>query len=340
MKLTDFHFHLPPEQIAQYPLAERSASRLCYLAGTKREHRQFRDVVDYFQPGDLLVLNDTKVFPARLLAHKPTGGKVELLIERVIDEQHVLVQLKASKKPKVGDTFILPGETEATLTVQSYAQPFYTLQSAQNIWQTIDAYGQIPLPPYMRRSAEASDRERYQTIYAKYRGSVAAPTAGFHFDDALFTALKARQVEIAYVTLHIGAGTFLPVRSDNILEHKMHTEYCEVSDAVCAAIKQAKRVIAVGTTTLRALETASLSGTIKPFHGETNLFIYPGFKFNVVEHLITNLHLPSSTLLMLVCAFAGTEDVLSAYREMVQLGYRFYSYGDVMWLTKSACSVK
>lgn len=340
--LNDFHFDLPAELIARYPLSKRSASRLLCLEKNTVDisHRQFTDVIDLIQPGDLLVFNDTKVIPARLFGQKSTGGHVEILVERVLDTKRILAQLRVSKPPRIGDHLFL--SPHIRLEVMNRNHLFYELQYNENdisILDIIESIGQIPLPPYMERQAEESDKERYQTIYATHKGSVAAPTAGFHFDEELIQKLRDKHVEMDYLTLHIGAGTFAPVRVENIREHQMHAEYFEISADLCEKIKntqaRGKRVIAVGTTSLRALETASQGLDIRPYHGETNIFIYPGYTFRCVNALITNLHLPRSTLLMLVCAFGGYQHVMSAYREAVASSYRFFSYGDAMWMEVS-----
>lgn len=341
MQLSDFNFTLPPELIAKYPLAKRSDSRLLCVNSENGElaHRHFHDVLNLINPGDLLVFNDTKVIPARLFGQKLTGGQVEILVERILGPQQILAQVRVSKSPKVGDDLILSGDVR--LKVVDKNQQFYQLRyehDERSILDVIETIGQIPLPPYMHRQPDESDKERYQTIYAKNKGSVAAPTAGFHFDDELMQALQNKGVEKSYLTLHIGAGTFSPVRVENLHEHKMHAEYLEVPAELCEKIKETKargnRVIAVGTTSMRALETASSSGTTEPYEGETSIFIYPGYEFRCVDALITNLHLPCSTLLMLVSAFAGYKEVMKAYQEAVNQSYRFYSYGDAMWLTR------
>lgn len=339
MKLSDFQFELPNELIARYPLPSRSESRLLCVdsQNEKLTHRQFKDVINLIEPGDLLVFNDTKVIPARLYGNKVTGGIVEVLVERILDNQRILAQVRVSKPPRIGDSLLFPNNI--SLMVTDRQQQFYELQntnSAQPILDVIEAIGQIPLPPYMNREPEESDKERYQTVYAKYKGSVAAPTAGFHFDAAMLQELQAKGVDTGYLTLHIGAGTFAPVRTDDIRDHKMHAEYLEVTPELCekiAATKaRGKRVIAVGTTSLRSLETASQTGKTMPYCGDTNIFIYPGYQFQCVDALITNLHLPGSTLLMLVCAFAGHPLMMRAYQEAVTQRYRFYSYGDAMWI--------
>jgi S-adenosylmethionine:tRNA ribosyltransferase-isomerase len=341
MQLNDFNFDLPDELIARYPLAERSASRLLCLAGKDKNviHSQFPTIVDLLEEGDLLVFNDTKVIPARLLGQKNTGGQVEVLVERILDDQHILAQVRSSKILRLGSHIQLAQGEQ--LEVADRQNQFYKLRyNAENrsILDMIETIGQIPLPPYMHRTPEEIDNERYQTIYAKHKGSVAAPTAGFHFDHAIIEALQAKKVGMGYLTLHVGAGTFSPVRVDSIFEHKMHAEYLEVSAELCtkivAAKARGKRVVAVGTTSLRALETAAQSGSIQPYDGETSIFIYPGYEFRTADALITNFHLPRSTLLMLVSAFGGFDRVMRAYREAVKQSYRFYSYGDAMWVDR------
>lgn len=337
MRLADFTFDLPDELIARYPAKTRSSSRLMCV-GEPNQHHQFADVLDLLNPGDLLVFNDTRVIPARLHGQKTSGGQVEVLIERVLDTHTVLAQLRVSKSPRAGDVLLFNGFVQLVVT-NRYNQ-FFELkyEGESGILDVIESIGQVPLPPYIKRKPEESDKERYQTVYAKHDGSVAAPTAGLHFDQELLLRLEQKQVNFGYLTLHIGAGTFSPVRVENVKEHKMHPEYLEIDATLCEQIKTAKayghRVVSVGTTSLRALETASQSGAIEPYEGETSIFIYPGYHFNCADSLITNLHLPGSTLLMLVCAFAGQKRTLAAYQEAVKKGYRFYSYGDAMWLNR------
>lgn len=340
MQLTDFDFTLPESLIASTPLAKRSASKLmCVLRDQTISHRHFYNLIDLVEPGDLFVFNDTKVIPARLYARKQTGGSVEILIERILDESRALVQLRVSKAPRMGDHLLLTDDVH--LVVVARQQQFYELlDPSRNIFKLIQTLGHVPLPHYMHRHADEIDKSRYQTIYAKHDGSVAAPTAGLHFDQTVMQQLADKQVEFAYLTLHIGAGTFAPIRTTEISAHQMHTECFTISPHTCAQIKTAKadgrRVIAVGTTTMRALESASLSGEINPtVAGETQIFIYPGFQFRCADVLITNFHLPRSSLLLLVCAFAGTKTILSAYQEAIRNDYRFYSYGDAMWLASS-----
>lgn len=335
MHLDDFDYDLPPALIARFPLPERSQSRLLCVDA----HRQFKDVIDLINPGDLLIFNDTKVIPARLLGHKKTGGQVEVLVERLLDNNELLVMMKVSKPPRPGDMLLFANETH--LQVIGRKDAFYILKlmdEHRSLLDVIEEIGQIPLPPYFHRAPDERDKERYQTVYAKHKGSAAAPTAGLHFDETLLAQLREKKVNLGYLTLHIGAGTFSPVRVENIKEHKMHGEYVVITPALCQQIAETKargqRVIAVGTTSLRALESACQDGEVKPYTGDTHIFIYPGHTFHSVDALITNLHLPKSTLLMLVCAFGGHEAVMRAYREAVLESYRFYSYGDAMWVMK------
>lgn len=341
MQLIDFDFNLPPDLIARYPLPKRSDSRLLCLDGSNglTRHVQFNDVIEFIKSGDLLVFNNSKVIPARLFGQKTTGGQVEILVERILDEKRIIAQVHASKAPNLGSLLIF--NQRVHLEVVERKPPFYVLcyqKGDQSILDVIEAIGHIPLPPYMQRKAEGKDIERYQTIYAKCKGSIAAPTAGLHFDEDLLQQFREKHIEMGFLTLHIGAGTFTPVRVTNIREHYMHAEYLEVPADLCKKIEATKargnRVIAVGTTSMRALETASQSGKIEPYYGETSIFIYPGYQFCSVDSLITNLHLPCSTLLMLVCAFGGYENVMRAYRQAVIENYRFYSYGDAMWVTR------
>jgi S-adenosylmethionine:tRNA ribosyltransferase-isomerase len=339
MQKSDFYYELPDALIAQAPLAERSAARMLIVDGRQGTWQNARicDLPDLLQPGDLLVLNDTRVLPARLQARKATGGAVELLLDRLVDAREGWFLAKSSKALRPGMRIHLSGGAVATVEEKDGMEVRLSLSADAQWLPILEAEGSMPLPPYIRRAPEASDRERYQTIYAAHPGAVAAPTAGLHFDVQLLDALAARGVERTFVTLHVGAGTFLPVRSDDITEHPMHAETMEVSAttvaAVAAAKARGKRVIAVGTTACRALETAAQDGTLRPYTGETRLFIYPGKTFQVIDGLLTNFHLPESTLLMLVCAFAGMECMLAAYRHAVAEGYRFFSYGDAMLIS-------
>jgi S-adenosylmethionine:tRNA ribosyltransferase-isomerase len=338
MQLSDFHYELPPDLIARFPLAQRSASRLLCLGRHTGvvQHRQFVDLVDLLQPGDLLVCNNTRVIAARFFGHKETGGRVEVFIERVLDARRIIAHVRASKTPKPDSILVFPQNIR--LQVGKRQGHLFELCSVteKSIVEIIELIGEIPLPLYFHRAPEENDKERYQTIYAQHNGSVAAPTAGLHFDVELFSSLQNKGVNIGYVTLHTGSGTFSPVRVEEITQHQMHAEYVEVSAFLCEQIHATKakggRVIAVGTTTARSLETAARSGQLQPFCGDTDIFIYPGFEFHCIDALITNFHLPCSTLLMLVTAFAGHENVMQAYQEAVKEKYRFFSYGDAMFL--------
>jgi S-adenosylmethionine:tRNA ribosyltransferase-isomerase len=340
MRRADFHYELPEELIAQVPLADRSASRLLIVdgaAGTWRDGR-FRDLPGLLRPGDLLVLNDTRVIPARAFGRKESGGQVELLVERLLGERGAIGQLRVSKPPAPGARLHFAGGASATVTGRTGADgDLFELVFDRPVMPWLEAHGRMPLPPYIRRAADESDSARYQTVYSRAPGAVAAPTAGLHFDAALFALLAQRGVETAAVTLHVGAGTFQPVRTEDPRAHRLHAERITVGADACAAIEAARarggRVVAVGTTVVRSLETAAAGGALAPFEGETELFILPGYDFTVVDALVTNFHLPESSLLMLVCAFAGRETVLGAYRHAVEARYRFFSYGDAMFLT-------
>ena len=340
MKLSDFHFELPEELIALYPPAQRTDSRLLCLEKKSGviTHRHFPDLVDLIQPGDLMVFNNTRVIPARLFGRKETGGQVEVLLERVVGENSAVAQIRSSKSPKPGSRLVFESASrEVTAEVTGRDEEFFNLTFSIPVMELAEESGHMPLPPYIRRKDEPTDRERYQTVYGNKKGAVAAPTAGLHFDDALMQAIKDKGVKTSMVTLHVGAGTFQPVRTDIIEKHKMHAEYLEVSTEVCEQIRQCKgrggRVIAVGTTSVRCLETAAQSGEINSFKGDSRIFIYPGYKFQVVDALVTNFHLPESTLIMLVSAMAGRENILSAYTEAVKEKYRFFSYGDAMFIS-------
>jgi S-adenosylmethionine:tRNA ribosyltransferase-isomerase len=337
MQRSDFHYDLPGELIAQVPLGERRASRLLVLDGASgtTDDRAFADLPELLAPNDLLVLNDTRVLPARVLGRKPTGGRVELLLERVLGPRRALVHLRASHKPQQGGEIELPGDARAR--VGARLEDLVEIELDRDLVPYFDAHGQTPLPPYIARTPVAADRERYQTVFARAPGAVAAPTAGLHFDAAMLDALAARGVERAFLTLHVGAGTFAPVRSERVEDHELHAEWLEVSAQVCAAVERCRdsggRVVAVGTTSVRALETAARGGKLAPFVGDSRLFIYPGFEFRVVDAMVTNFHLPESSLLMLVAAFAGKDATLAAYRHAVAQRYRFFSYGDAMFVT-------
>ena len=336
MQRTDFSFYLPEKLIAQKPCADRTASRLLVLDRKSGEidDQQFSSIIDLLVEGDLLVMNNTRVIRARLFGQKETGGKVEILIERVLDDHHTLAQIKASKSPKAGTKIQFDQGYSATVTGRQ--DDLFEVKFESTVWDLMEAIGHIPLPPYITREDTGFDVERYQTVFAEKDGAVAAPTAGLHFDQALLDQLAAKGVQFAQVTLHVGAGTFQPMRVDNLEDHKMHSEIIEVSESVCNQIKETRkqggRVIALGTTTVRALESASKDGMIEPFSGETNIFIYPGYEFRNVDAMITNFHLSESTLLMLVCAFAGQEKMMNAYRHAVDQEYRFFSYGDAMFI--------
>ena len=339
MRLSDFAFDLPDELIARHPLAERRASRLLCLDGSSGElsDRHFADLLDYLRPDDLMVFNNTRVIPARLFGRKETGGQLEVLVERVLDEYRVLAHIRSSKSPKPGSRILLDGEGVAEMVARHDA--LFELRFAEPVLPLLDRVGHMPLPPYIDRPDEEADRERYQTVYAKRQGAVAAPTAGLHFDQALLQAIADKGVATAEVTLHVGAGTFQPVRVERIEDHVMHQEWLEVGPEVVAAVEQCKarggRVIAVGTTSVRSLESAARDGQIKPFTGDTDIFLYPGKTFHVVDALVTNFHLPESTLLMLVSAFAGYPETMAAYAAAVAGGYRFFSYGDAMFITRN-----
>lgn len=340
MRRADFTFELPPELIAQHPLANRSASRLLCLdgAGGGLSDRQFTDLPALLRAGDLLVLNDTRVIPARMFGAKESGGKVEMLLERVEGPREALCHLRTSKPARAGAVLNLEGGLAARVTDR--VGSLYRLRFDRDLMPALEAHGHMPLPPYIRRQDEAEDRERYQTVYASTPGAVAAPTAGLHFDPELLQRIADRGVERCSVTLHVGAGTFQPVRTEDIRQHAMHAEYLEVPPAACDAVARTRarggRVVAVGTTVVRSLETAASAAgdDLAPFSGLSDLFIYPGFEFRVVDAMVTNFHLPESTLLMLVSAFAGREPVLAAYRHAVSCRYRFFSYGDAMFITR------
>lgn len=339
MLRSDFHFDLPAELIAQEPATARSSSRLLHLDANTGSlaDRYFHELVDLLTPADLLVFNNTRVIPARLHGYKASGGKVEVLIERICTGQRVLAHVRASKSPKPGSLLSLGGTVEAR--VLGRQGELYELQFCDDrpVLAILEEYGEIPLPPYIGRAPTAADYARYQTVYAAQAGAVAAPTAGLHFDDTLLARLQQKGVAHTFVTLHVGAGTFQPMRAERLEDHVMHFEQVEVTAEVCKKIQMTKeqggRVVAVGTTSVRSLETAAVSGTIQPFSGDTNLFIYPGYSFKIVDALVTNFHLPESTLLMLVCAFGGYQQVMQAYRHAIARRYRFFSYGDAMFIT-------
>ena len=336
--LSDFDFELPPELIAQYPLENRTASRLLHVTKDVMEDGTFTDIETFLRPGDLLIANNTKVIKARLLGHKASGGSVEALIERVTGEKTAIAMVRASKSPKPGTILNFEaGEMTEPVTVTGRQGQFFELEFARPVLSVLDTFGRVPLPPYITHAAEKSDESRYQTVYAKYPGAVAAPTAGLHFTNDLLTRLAEKGVDIEYVTLHVGAGTFQPVRTENLSEHHMHSEWFNMPEDVARRINQAKaegrRVIAVGTTSLRTIESAAdRVGHVMAGARDTQLFIKPGYQYRIIDALITNFHLPKSTLVMLVAALVGRERILEAYRHAVAEKYRFFSYGDACFI--------
>lgn len=345
MQVSDYDYQLPPELIAQYPTAERTASRMLKVASNGVLTDQVLvDMLQELRSGDLLVLNDTKVIPARLWGRKETGGRVEILLERILSNNLVLAQIRASRSPPAGTSLIIDADPQAKVRVRGRQENFFELeiQTTVQLETWFEQVGHMPLPPYIERSDEQGDIERYQTVYARATGAVAAPTAGLHYDANLLAQISAQGVDIAYVTLHVGAGTYQPVRVAKIEQHKMHAEHIEVTASLCDKIIATKlrggRVVAVGTTVVRSLETAaqaSQNEIIEPFSGETSIFIYPGFEFKIVDVLQTNFHLPQSTLLMLVSAFAGQQRIKHAYQHAIAKRYRFFSYGDAMLLERA-----
>jgi S-adenosylmethionine:tRNA ribosyltransferase-isomerase len=342
MKTQDFDFRLPQELIAQFPSEARRASRLLALDGRDgiMQDRMFADLPSFIQANDVIVFNDTRVIKARVFGTKESGGQVEMLLERVLDEKHALAQIRASHAPKPDSRIVI--NPDAAFTVLGRQGEMYKvrLEADTPLLAWLEQHGSLPLPPYISRQPNATDEARYQTIYASKPGAVAAPTAGLHFDEAMLNELRARGAQIAYVTLHVGAGTFQPVRVDDVSQHQMHSEWYHVPEETVAAIAQAKaqggRVLAVGTTSLRALESAAGGGTLQAGYGDTNIFIIPGYRFRVVERLLTNFHLPKSTLFMLVCAFGGMVNLKLAYRHAIEERYRFFSYGDAMLIEREA----
>lgn len=341
MKKSDFYYDLPDELIAQKPLAERTASRLLCLdkITDQLEDKQFIDFLELLNKGDLLVLNNTKVIPARLFGHKETGGKVEILIERVLANQEVLAHTRASKSPKAGSLINLDAGFQCEVLGREEDLFHLRFKGEQDLADILQQIGHMPLPPYIEREDDDNDQTRYQTVFAEESGAVAAPTAGLHFDDAMMASIKAKGVQIAFVTLHVASGTFRPVKADNLAEHIMHKEFFNVPAETVAIVEEVKRkggrIIAIGTTAVRSLESASKSGQLKACCGDTNLFITPGYKFKTVDAMITNFHLPESTLLMLVSAFSGYERIKKLYAHAIAKKYRFFSYGDAMFLQKS-----
>ncbi len=337
MKKTDFHFDLPKELIAQHPTKQRTQSRLLALNKNSGETQdlEFPDIIEFLNKGDLLVFNNTKVIPARLYGKKITGGKVEVFIERLLNDNAAIAMFKSSKAIKLGTPIYF---NEQTILPTAKKGMFFLIetQNDASLTELMDEFGHMPLPPYIQRKDELEDKSRYQTVYAKEKGAVAAPTAGLHFDEELLQQIEDKGINTAYVTLHVGAGTFQPVKTDSINDHIMHKEWLHLSDEVAQLVKQTKaagnKVIAVGTTAVRCLETASQSGEIKAYTGDTNIFIFPGYQFKVVDKLLTNFHLPESTLIMLVSAMCGRENTLNAYKHAVEEKYRFFSYGDGMFI--------
>lgn len=339
MQRSDFHYELPEHLVARYPPERRGDSRLLCLdrENGRLRDRQFSDLCRLLVPGDLLVFNDTRVIPARLFGRKATGGRVEILLERIVGDNLLLAQVRASKAPESGSALVL--DSGERLRVLGRQDEFFQLQpeGVVDVLEMLERSGHMPLPPYIGRPDEQVDRDRYQTVYARRPGAVAAPTAGLHFSREMLRELAVRGIETAFVTLHVGAGTFQPVRTEAVEDHVMHHEWYELNEPLCTAVRRTRdagrRVIAVGTTAVRSLEAAAAEGTLCPRQGETDIFIYPGYEFRVVDALITNFHLPESTLLMLVCAFAGRERVLAAYGYAIAEQYRFFSYGDAMFIT-------
>ena len=341
MQLSDFDYHLPEQLIAQHPAIERTGSRLLHVDGNTGviEDRQFTDLASLVAPNDILVFNDTKVIKARLHGRKETGGSAEVLVERVMaDGKTALAHVRASKSPKPGSRIMFAADVVATMVARVDDLFELHFEGDLGVHEILHRHGEVPLPPYITHQADSDDERRYQTVYAKHVGSVAAPTAGLHFDQAILSALREKGVSLAYVTLHVGAGTFQPVRDDDISKHIMHSEWYHLPPETVAAIVRAKaaggRVIAVGTTSMRTLEAASRSGTLQAETAETRIMITPGYRIRVVDRLITNFHLPKSTLMMLVSAFAGTENIQRAYAHAVAARYRFFSYGDAMLLER------
>ncbi len=340
MNLTDFQYQLPDELIARYPAEQRTASRLLTLGRKDGAlgHHGFIDLVDLLQPNDLLIFNNTRVIPARLFGEKETGGKVEVLVERITSGSRAVAQIRASKSPKPGSRILL--DKDLSIRVIDRLDDMFLIESDDeaSLAMVLQEVGHMPLPPYIDREDEEMDKERYQTVYSEREGAVAAPTAGLHFDQSILNTLRDKGVNFAFVTLHVGAGTFKPVRAERIEDHKMHAEYAEVDADVCNQIREAKsaggRIIAVGTTSVRCIETASVApGWIEPYYGDTEIYIYPGYKYKSIDAMVTNFHLPESSLIMLVSAFAGRENTLNAYQKAVEEKYRFFSYGDAMFIS-------
>jgi S-adenosylmethionine:tRNA ribosyltransferase-isomerase len=334
MQISDFDYELPAELIARYPTRERRASQLLEVSDRLHD-RGFTELPALLRSGDLLVFNDTRVIHARLRAHKETGGRCEVLVERLQGDRDAIAQVRASKSPKPGSKLLFAGDVAATVTGRE--GEFFVLEFTVPLLPFLEQHGEVPLPPYLERDAESADDERYQTVYARDPGAVAAPTAGLHFDEAMLAETQGMGVRHAFVTLHVGAGTFQALRHEDVEANRLHSERLIVNEQCCELVQRTReeggRVIAVGTTSVRSLETAARGGAIEPFAGETDLFIKPGYEFRIIDAMITNFHLPQSSLLMLVAAFAGTERILDAYRHAVAERYRFFSYGDSMFLT-------
>jgi S-adenosylmethionine:tRNA ribosyltransferase-isomerase len=341
MRRTDFYFELPEDLIAQRPLPKRSQSRLLSVDGASGalEDGLMAQLPEKLLPGDLLVLNDTRVIPARLFGIKASGGKLEMLVERVLDERRALVHIRASKSPKPGGRLRMAESFDAEVLARQGELYEVVFHDPRSVAVLLEQYGHMPLPPYISRPALEEDRLRYQTVFARQPGAVAAPTAGLHFDEPLLEEIRRRGVELGFVTLHVGAGTFQPLRVNDLREHRMHPEFVSVGEQLCEQVRAARarggRIVAVGTTVVRSLESASQDGELRPFHGDTRLFIYPGYGFVTVEAMLTNFHLPESTLLMLVFAFGGYQRIMTAYRHAVAQRYRFFSYGDAMFVTRA-----
>ena len=345
MQRSDFDYDLPSHLIAQHPLEKRCGSRLLVLDGDtdNLQDQTFSELAEFLESGDLLVFNDTRVIPARLFGSKATGGKVEVMIERLQDDNRVLAHVRASKAPKIGGQLWLDDAIEVEVLGRQDGLFELQFHDSRPVLEILEDAGHIPLPPYIERPDNVADHDRYQTVYARRPGAVAAPTAGLHFDDPMLQQLKAKGVNFAFVTLHVGAGTFQPVRVDDLDDHHMHAEYVEVSQEVCDKVNETHqhggRVVAVGTTSVRSLEAAAQDGHLKPFSGETRLFITPGYKFKVIDLLVTNFHLPESTLLMLVSAFGGYLQIKRAYAHAIEQGYRFFSYGDAMFIKPESAAL-
>ncbi len=340
MRRDEFSYQIPEELIAQFPTEQRGSSRLLAMVcpSGKLTDLEFSSLPGLLNAGDLLVFNDTRVIPARLFGNKETGGKVEILLERILDNQRMLAQVRASKTPKLGSVIHLQGNIKLELMEREDDMFVLDVIGEITVLELMQQVGHMPLPPYIQRDDDVEDIDRYQTVYARNPGAVAAPTAGLHFTDELMQEITEQEIDSVFVTLHVGAGTFQPVRVDNIEEHQMHSEYLQVSADVCEKVKPCKarggRALAVGTTAVRCLETAAQVGELKPYQGETDIFIYPGYEFKIVDALITNFHLSESTLLMLVSAFAGRDNIMDAYQHAIEQRYRFFSYGDAMFLCK------